>query len=68
MKQIKTGHFLINPYTADGKSVQGDQLKAITRFEADLDLGYARRLVVLPTKERRQAFLTRMNEEIKHED
>lgn len=68
VKQIKTGHFLINPYTADGKSVQGDQLKAITRFEADLDLGYARRLVVLPAKERRQAFLTRMNEEIKHED
>ena len=34
-EQIRTGHFLINPFSEDGKAVQGDQLKAITRFEAD---------------------------------
>lgn len=63
--QIRKGHFLINPYTEDGKSVQGEQLKAITRFEADLDLGQARPLLRLPAKEKRQAFLTLMNEEIR---
>ena len=47
---------MINPYTSDGKTVQGDQLKAITRFEADLDMGQARRLVTLPAKEKKSAF------------
>lgn len=62
-EQIKKGHFVINPYTSDGKSVQGEQLKAITRFEADLDLGQARHLVTLPAKDKRQQFLTLMRKE-----
>ncbi len=28
-------NFAVNPYTEDGKSVQGDQIKSITHFEAD---------------------------------
>lgn len=32
-KSIKNGHFLINPYSSDGRSVDGEQLKAITQFE-----------------------------------
>ncbi|HGI1289657.1 TPA: hypothetical protein ACJP8H_001331, partial [Streptococcus pyogenes] len=56
-------HFLINPYTSDGKTVQGDQLKAITRFEADLDMAQARRLVTLPAKEKKECFLTLMRKE-----
>ncbi|MDV5972684.1 ATP-dependent helicase/deoxyribonuclease subunit B [Streptococcus canis] len=62
-EHIKKGHFLINPYTSDGKSVQGDQLKAITRFEADLDLGQARRLLTLPARNKRDNFLSLMREE-----
>ncbi|HES5836057.1 TPA: ATP-dependent nuclease subunit B, partial [Streptococcus pyogenes] len=62
-KHIKKGHFLINPYTSDGKTVQGDQLKAITRFEADLDMAQARRLVTLPAKEKKECFLTLMRKE-----
>ncbi|ESA52989.1 PD-(D/E)XK nuclease family protein [Streptococcus pyogenes GA40056] len=62
-KHIKKGYFLINPYTSDGKTVQGDQLKAITRFEADLDMGQARRLVTLPAKEKKECFLTLMRKE-----
>lgn len=42
---ILNGYFAINPYSEDGKSVGGDQLKAITGFEADLHLGQARHLV-----------------------
>lgn len=44
-KKIFSGSFAINPYTEDGKSVAGDQLKAITGFEANLHLGQARHLV-----------------------
>ncbi|MGT2934871.1 ATP-dependent nuclease subunit B [Streptococcus castoreus] len=62
-EHIKKGHFLINPYTSDGKSVQGDQLKAITRFEADLDLGQARRLLSLPAPKKRETFLALMRKE-----
>lgn len=61
-EQIRTGHFLINPFSEDGKAVQGDQLKAITRFEADRHMGYARQWHCLPKKERRQAFLELMQE------
>ncbi|MGT2750307.1 ATP-dependent nuclease subunit B [Streptococcus orisasini] len=56
-RQIRSGHFLINPYTQDGKSVQGEQLKAITHFEADRHMPYARKLHQLPRKEKRQGFL-----------
>lgn len=41
----------------DGKSVQGEQLKAITHFEADRHMPYARKLHQLPRKEKRQGFL-----------
>ena len=61
---IRRGHFLINPYTEDGKTVKGDQLKAITRFESDLDMGQARQLVTLPTREKREGFLTMMKKEV----
>ncbi|KPJ22025.1 ATP-dependent nuclease subunit B [Streptococcus phocae] len=67
-QRIRQGHFVINPYTKDGKSVQGDQLKAITRFEADLDLGQARRLVTFPARQKRQAFFELMMTEDKNDD
>lgn len=60
---IKSGSFAINPYTEDGKTVAGDQLKAITGFEADRHMGQARRLYRLPAKEKRRGFLTLMQEE-----
>lgn len=41
---ILSGRFAINPYTRDGRSVEGDQLKSLTRFEADAHLGQARKL------------------------
>ena len=59
-KQIRKGNFLINPYSQDGKSVQGEQLKAITHFEADRHMPYARKLYQLPRKEKRQGFLALM--------
>lgn len=62
-EQIKQGHFLINPYSEDGKTVKGDQLKAITRFEADRHMPYARKWFKLPRKDRRQGFLNLMQEE-----
>lgn len=61
---IRKGHFLINPYTEDGKTVKGDQLKAITRFESDLDMGQARQLVTLPSREKREGFLSLMTKEV----
>ena len=67
-EQIKKGHFLINPYSEDGKSVQGDQLKAITRFEADRHMTYARKWYKLPRKDRRQGFLSLMQEEEETDD
>ena len=57
---IRQGKFLINPYSEDGKSVQGEQLKSITHFEADRHMPYARQLYKLPRKEKRQGFLTLM--------
>ncbi|EQC69929.1 ATP-dependent nuclease, subunit B [Streptococcus sp. HSISB1] len=67
-EQIKKGHFLINPYSEDGKSVQGDQLKAITRFEANRHMPYARKWYKLPRKERRQGFLSLMLKEKEEKD
>ena len=67
-EQIKKGHFLINPYSEDGKSVQGDQLKAITRFEANRHMPYARKWYKLPRKERRQGFLSLMLKEEEEKD
>lgn len=58
--QIRKGQFLINPYSEDGKSVKGDQLKAITHFEADRHMPFARQLHKLPRKEKRQGFLALM--------
>ncbi len=50
---IRSGSFAINPYTSDLKSVQGEQLKNITHFEADRHmLTHARRLKKLPRKGR----------------
>lgn len=57
---IRSGRFLINPYTKDGKVVLGEQLKAITGFEADRHMPHSRRLYHLPRKEKRQGFLTLM--------
>ena len=67
-EQIKQGHFLINPYSEDGKTVKGDQLKAITRFEADRHMPYARKWFKLPRKDRRQGFLSLMQEEEEKDD
>lgn len=67
-KDIKKGHFLINPYSEDGKTVKGDQLKAITRFEADRHMPYARKWFKLPRKDRRQGFLNLMQEEEEKDD
>ncbi|MGT2907526.1 ATP-dependent nuclease subunit B [Streptococcus dentiloxodontae] len=61
-KTIRSGAFLINPYTEDGESVQGEQLKAITHFEADRHMGQARKLVRLPKKGKKDAFLALMND------
>lgn len=55
-KTIQSGKFLINPYTEDGKSVAGNQLKSITRFEADLDFGQARQLIKLPRTQKKKTF------------
>lgn len=53
VRGIRSGSFAINPYTADLKSVQGEQLKNITHFEADRHmLTHARRLEKLPRKGR----------------
>ena len=67
-EQIKQGYFLINPYSEDGKTVKGDQLKAITRFEADRHMPYARKWFKLPRKDRRQGFLSLMQEEEEKDD
>ena len=66
--RIRKGEFLINPYTTDGKSVQGEQLKNITHFEADRHMKHARKLLKLPTKGKKEAFLALMQEEIAKED
>ncbi len=57
---IRSGNFAINPYTEDGKSVQGDQIKSITHFEADRHMGQARKLLRLPKKGKKEAYLELM--------
>lgn len=57
---IRKGVFHINPYTVDGKSVQGEQLKNITHFEADRHMGAARRLFKLPSRSKKSAYLDLM--------
>ncbi|MFA9414252.1 ATP-dependent nuclease subunit B [Streptococcus sp. E29BA] len=66
-ERILAGHFAINPYTRDGRSVAGDQLKSITRFEADLHLGQARRLQQFPRAEQRALIFGAMKEELAKE-
>ncbi|HGF1448881.1 TPA: ATP-dependent nuclease subunit B [Streptococcus suis] len=56
-KDILAGRFAINPYTKDGRSVAGEQLKAITGFEADRHMGMARRLI---KEAKRQDWMERM--------
>ncbi|BAN62044.1 DNA replication, recombination, repair [Streptococcus anginosus subsp. whileyi MAS624] len=69
-EQILAGHFYINPYTENGKSIAPfvEQYKSITGFEANLHLSSARRLVKLdshPTGEKkRQAWIEKMKEEL----
>lgn len=46
-QRILEGHFAINPYSEDGRSVAGDQYNSITHFEADHHLGQARFLAKL---------------------
>lgn len=50
-QDILAGRFAINPYTKDGRSVAGEQLKAITGFEADRHMGQARRLTKLAKRQ-----------------
>ena len=69
-EQILAGHFYINPYTENGKSIAPfvEQYKSITGFEANLHLSSARHLVKLdshPTGEKkRQAWIEKMKEEL----
>ena len=51
---IRSGNFAVNPYTEDGKSVQGDQIKAITHFEADRHMGQVENSCVYQVKARRK--------------
>ena len=60
---IRSGNFAVNPYTEDGKSVQGDQIKAITHFEADRHMGQARKLLRLPSKGKKEAYLDLMTKD-----
>ena len=60
---IRSGNFAVNPYTEDGKSVQGDQIKAITHFEADRHMGQARKLLRLPKKGKKEAYLELMTKD-----
>lgn len=61
---ILKGHFAINPYSQDGKSVSGDQLTALTGFEADLHLGQARFLENIKASpgQKRQLLLKKIHE------
>ncbi|KXT79477.1 ATP-dependent nuclease, subunit B [Streptococcus sp. DD11] len=74
-ESILSGHFAINPYTENGRSIAPyvDQFKAITGFEANLHLGQARQLEKLdvsrfdrrPTGDKlRQAWLEKMKEDL----
>lgn len=60
---IRSGNFAVNPYTEDGKSVQGDQIKSITHFEADRHMGQARKLLRLPSKGKKEAYLELMTKD-----
>jgi len=60
---IRSGNFAVNPYTEDGKSVQGDQIKAITHFEADRHMRQARKLLRLPSKGKKEAYLELMTKD-----
>lgn len=64
-KKILSGHYAINPYTRDNKSVTGEQFKAITRFEANLHLSKARQLKTFPRTEQHRLILEKMKGEIK---
>ncbi len=63
-KTILKGHFAINPYSQDGKSVAGEQLTALTGFEADLHLGQARFLESIKASpaQKRQLLLEKIHE------
>ena len=69
-EQILAGHFYINPYTENGRSIAPfvEQYKSITGFEANFHLSSARHLVKLdshPTGEKkRQAWIEKMKEEL----
>lgn len=61
---IRRGHFAINPYTRDGKTVLGEQLTALTGFEADLHLAQARQLEVIKASpsQKRQLLLSKIHD------
>ena len=69
-EQILAGHFKINPYTENGKSIAPfvEQYKSITGFEANLHLSRARHLVKLDKhsagEKKRQAWIEKMKEEL----
>ncbi|MTB64760.1 ATP-dependent nuclease subunit B [Streptococcus sp. zg-86] len=44
-ERILAGQFAVNPYTEDGRSIAGNQLNAITSFEADRHFPLARKLI-----------------------
>lgn len=56
-QEILSGRFAVNPYTKDGRTVSGEQLKAITGFEADRHMKQARHLV---KESNRQEWIERM--------
>lgn len=49
-QKILQGHFAINPYSEDGRTVAGDQYSSITHFETSLHLSSARFLSKLGRK------------------
>ncbi|MFZ7176696.1 ATP-dependent nuclease subunit B [Streptococcus hyovaginalis] len=63
---IVRGEFAINPYTRDGKTVSGEQLNALTGFEADLHLGQSRRLETLTANpsQKRQLIMNKIQETV----
>ena len=69
-EQILAGHFNINPYTENGRSIAPfvEQYKSITGFEANLHLSSARHLVKLDShpigEKKRQAWIEKMKEEL----
>ncbi|MGT2866192.1 ATP-dependent nuclease subunit B [Streptococcus fryi] len=63
-EKILSGHFSINPYTKDGQSVLGRQFKAITGFEANRHMSYARLLTDFPRKDNKEVILQTMRGEL----